>query len=304
MNNTQLYAGLGRQCIWPKDISRLFLTSQPKRPRQRSLKAEAGWFGRESRDGKKMGAISERSETTNEDILIFFFQLDLATRAQCALNMEQDEVAQQFRNKLAETYLVVDDWEMNHQISSVKELNQRSSSSEKLKEDQPRRVKLKIRPLVFYVYVQNLQKAIENENYVLAAEIRDQISNLETESLAASAKALAFENVQYAFRLGQKVRHKLFGYRAIICGMDPVCCESSSWMETANVEKLVQGSNQPFYQVLADVRADPGLLVAYVPEENLLAPDKSDMVSIGVDLTTPIFPSYFTELIQQETSSP
>lgn len=82
MNNTQLYAGLGRQCIWPKDISRLFLTSQPKRPRQRSLKAEAGWFGRESRDGKKMGAISERSETTNEDILIFFFQLDLATRAQ------------------------------------------------------------------------------------------------------------------------------------------------------------------------------------------------------------------------------
>ncbi|XP_026434025.1 clp protease adapter protein ClpF, chloroplastic-like isoform X1 [Papaver somniferum] len=258
MNNTQLYAGLGRQCIWPKDISRLFLTSQPKRPRQRSLKAEAGWFGRESRDGKKMGAISERSETANEDILIFFFQLDLATRAQCALNMEQYEVAQQFRNKLAEVE------------SEVIQQREAKSGSTSKGEAQDKAISiLRLRS--------NLQKAIENENYVLAAEIRDQISNLETESLAASAKALAFENVQYAFRLGQKVRHKLFGYRAIICGMDPVCCESSSWMETANVAKLVQGSNQPFYQVLVDVRADPDLLVAYVPEENLLAPDKPDM---------------------------
>ncbi|MCI09689.1 hypothetical protein A2U01_0030776, partial [Trifolium medium] len=30
------------------------------------------------------------------------------------------------------------------------------------------------------------------------------------ESLAASDKALAHENAQYVFRLGQKVRHKLF----------------------------------------------------------------------------------------------
>lgn len=36
----------------------------------------------------------------------------------------------------------------------------------------------------------------------------------------------------------------------MVCGMDPLCCESSSWMETAQVEKLSQGPNQPFYQVL------------------------------------------------------
>jgi hypothetical protein len=41
------------------------------------------------------------------------------------------------------------------------------------------------------------------------------------------------------------------GYRGVICGMDPVCCESKSWMETANVEKLSKGPNQPFYQVNA-----------------------------------------------------
>lgn len=45
----------------------------------------------------------------------------------------------------------------------------------------------------------------------MAAELRDEISKLEAESLAASATALAHENAQYAFRLGQKVRHKKFG---------------------------------------------------------------------------------------------
>lgn len=57
----------------------------------------------------------------------------------------------------------------------------------------------------------DLQKAIDSENYALAADIRDQISKLEAESLAASAKALAFENARFAFRLGQKVNHKIFG---------------------------------------------------------------------------------------------
>ena len=51
--------------------------------------------------------------------------------------------------------------------------------------------------------------------------------------------------------VSMKVRaHVVFsGYQAVVCGMDPVCCESSSWMETAQVEKLPRGSNQPFYQV-------------------------------------------------------
>eukprot|EP01018_Ginkgo_biloba_P037405 Gb_13503 [translate_table: standard] len=47
-------------------------------------------------------AISERSDSSNEDILLFFFQLDLTTRIQCALNSDQYEIAQQLRSKLAE----------------------------------------------------------------------------------------------------------------------------------------------------------------------------------------------------------
>lgn len=48
---------------------------------QRHMRVEAGWLfkggGEQSSD-----ASLERSESANEDILIFFYQLDLATRVQ------------------------------------------------------------------------------------------------------------------------------------------------------------------------------------------------------------------------------
>lgn len=101
----------------------------------RDLKVKAGWlFNRGG--GKESEASCEQSESANEDILIFFFQLDLATRVQVwpcnfyssfkfvlycffwyaahelllvccyelqyALNMEQYDIAQQLRNKLTE----------------------------------------------------------------------------------------------------------------------------------------------------------------------------------------------------------
>lgn len=66
-------------------------------------------------------------------------------------------------------------------------------------------------PFPIFYYSADLQNAIESENYALAAQLRDEISKLETESLAASATVLAYENAEYSFRLGQKVRHKIFG---------------------------------------------------------------------------------------------
>lgn len=224
--------------------------------RPRHMRVEAGWLFKGGDPG--LDATSERSESANEDILIFFFQLDLATRVQYALNMEEYDIAQQLRNKLTEVEAeVIRQQEGKRGSSSKSEAQDKAISIIRLRAD--------------------LQGAIESENYALAAKLRDEISKLEAESLAVSAKALAHENANYSFRLGQKVRHKSFGYRAVVCGMDPVCCESSSWMETAQVEKLSRGSNQPFYQVLVDVHADPNLLVAYVAEENLLAPDQPDM---------------------------
>ncbi|KAF5203103.1 Clp protease adapter protein clpf protein [Thalictrum thalictroides] len=242
-------------CLWHQNVLRLYLTSHCNRLKQRNVKVEAGWLFKGS--DRTNDASSERSESANEDILIFFFQLDLATRVQCALNMEQYEIAQQLRNKLTEVEAeVIKQQDFKRGSTAKSEAQDKAISILRLRTD--------------------MQKAIESENYALAAELRDKISKLEAESLAASAKALAYENVRYAFRLGQKVRHKIFGYRGVICGMDPVCCESSSWMENAHVTKLSRGNNQPFYQVLVDVYADPNLLVTYVSEENLLAPDQAD----------------------------
>ncbi|XWS23129.1 hypothetical protein CRYUN_Cryun29cG0094800 [Craigia yunnanensis] len=249
-------SGIGRQSLWHGYVPSYYFKGKPNLLRKRNLGVKARWPF-EGGD-QELGASSERSETANEDILIFFFQLDLTTQVQRALNLEEYEIAQQLRNKLTEVESeILKQQEAKRGLSSKSEAQDKAISMVRLRGE--------------------LQNAIENENYALAAQLRDDISKLEAESLAASAKALAHENAQYAFRLGQKVQHKIFGYRAVVCGMDPGCCETSSWMEAAQVKKLSRGSNQPFYQVLVDVYADPNLLVAYVPEENLLAPEQPDL---------------------------
>lgn len=221
----------------------------------RNLRVQAGWLFKGGDQSSE--ASSERSENANEDILMFFFQLDLATRVQYALNVEQYEIAQQLREKLTEVESeVLRQQESRRGPASKSEAQDMAISILRLRAD--------------------LQNAVQSEDYDLAAKLRDEISKLEAESLTASIRAQAYENAQYAFRLGQKVRHKNFGYRGVICGMDPICCESSSWMENAQVEKLTRGPDQPFYQVLVDVITDPNLLVAYVPEESLVAPSEPD----------------------------
>ncbi|KAH8479539.1 hypothetical protein H0E87_031293 [Populus deltoides] len=257
LRKTHAVSGFDSQCPLHHCLQGLHFMGNPNTLNRRNLRVEAGWLFNKGGE-QELDASSERSESANEDILIFFFQLDLGTRVQYALNVEQYDIAQQLRNKLTEVEgEVIRQQEAKRGSSSKSEAQDKAISIIRLRAD--------------------LQNAIENENYAVAAELRDQISELEAESLAASAKALVYENAQYAFRLGQKVKHKTFGYQAVVCGMDPICCESSSWMETAQVEKLARGSSQPFYQVLVDVHEDPNLLVAYVPEENLVAPEKPDM---------------------------
>uniref|UniRef100_A0A0E0QEX8 UVR domain-containing protein n=1 Tax=Oryza rufipogon TaxID=4529 RepID=A0A0E0QEX8_ORYRU len=160
-----------------------------------TVRTNARWlFGGDGRSSSN--ARMERSESANEDILIFYFQLDLQTRIQI------------------ETVI-------------IRQREAKRGSSKTEAQDKAINL-LRVRA--------DLQKAVDSENYALAAALRDEIAKLETESLAVSAKALAYQNVKYAFRLGQKVRHK----------------------------------------VLVDVYADPELLVAYVAEENLAEAEISE----------------------------
>lgn len=69
-----------RKWVWNQSFQRLLLTDDSYSSRHRDFKVEAKWkFG-----GGEQGlnASVERSESANEGILIFFFQLDLATRVQ------------------------------------------------------------------------------------------------------------------------------------------------------------------------------------------------------------------------------
>lgn len=77
---TQIASATDRHYIWPQYVQSLFLTGNPNILRHRNLRVEAGWLFKGG--GQGLDASSERSESANEDILIFFFQLDLATRVQ------------------------------------------------------------------------------------------------------------------------------------------------------------------------------------------------------------------------------
>ncbi|KAJ9554162.1 hypothetical protein OSB04_018207 [Centaurea solstitialis] len=269
LDRSHVVFGTGKRFLLHRCVRNVPFMSPSDISRRQGTRVEAGWF---FKGGGNQGseASSERSDSANEDILIFFYQLDLATRVQYALNLEEYDIAKQLRNKLNEVETeVIKQQETKRGLSSKSEAQDKGISILRLRAD--------------------LQNAIENENYSLAVEIRDQISKVEADSLAASIKAQAFQKAQFEFRLGQKVRHKKFGYRAVVCGMDPVCCETSSWMESAHVDQLTRGPDQPYYQVLVDVHEDPNLLVAYVPEENLLAPEEPDKARFDHPYTSFLF---------------
>ncbi|CAK7326163.1 unnamed protein product [Dovyalis caffra] len=322
------------QCPLHQCVQGLQFIGNPNILRRRNLRVEAGWlFNKEGE--QELDASSERSESANEDILIFFFQLDLATRVQYALNVEQYDIAQQLRNKLTEvtshfrayydlifncvvSFMLNEfaSWKVEAEVIGQQEAKRGSSSKSEAQDKAIRIIRLRA----------DLQTAIENENYAVAAELRDQISELEAESLAASAKALVYENA-HCIKYVEKESIEMYSchgstseepnvmilnsmhagfsfpdtgssrfpywsnnynfhrcYRAVVCGMDPVCCESSSWMETAHVEKLARGSSQPFYQVQCishfvvgeRLKGHAFSPASYVPEENLVAPEKPD----------------------------
>lgn len=77
---TSLTQLTSRQCFWHQSTRSFSLTSQPFRSKRGNFKIKAGWLFKG--DGQELGARIERSENANNDILIFFFQLDLATRVQ------------------------------------------------------------------------------------------------------------------------------------------------------------------------------------------------------------------------------
>lgn len=112
---------------------------------------------------------------------------------------------------------------------------------------------------------QELDKLVAVERYEEAAQIRDSMTLLEFRKrlLEMSAKP------RVLFRVGDTVYHKKNGYKGVIFGHDPECSAPPDWQKTEDVASLVDGSNQPFYHILVDVRDNPKAVTSYVAQEDL-----------------------------------
>ncbi|KAJ9611606.1 hypothetical protein H2200_004790 [Cladophialophora chaetospira] len=73
------------------------------------------------------------------------------------------------------------------------------------------------------------------------------------------------------FKVGQVFRHRRRGYLAVIYGWDHYCRMQEQWITMNQVDRLPQGRNQPFYNVLVEDES-----TRYVAQENvvLLGPEE------------------------------
>ena len=75
------------------------------------------------------------------------------------------------------------------------------------------------------------------------------------------------------FRIGDRVRHGVFGFCGIIFDVDPVFSNSEEWYEA---NPLRPDRNQPFYHLLADNGEQS--YVAYVSQQHLAMDDGTEPI--------------------------
>lgn len=85
------------------------------------------------------------------------------------------------------------------------------------------------------------------------------------------------------FTVGQIVRHSRFGYRGLICDVDPVYSNDPQWYET--MAKSRPPKDRPWYHVLVDGET----YVTYVAESNL---EECDNVAEPIE--HPLLPHFFS----------
>eukprot|EP00244_Chara_vulgaris_P013759 TRINITY_DN811_c0_g3_i3.p1 TRINITY_DN811_c0_g3~~TRINITY_DN811_c0_g3_i3.p1 ORF type:complete len:323 (-),score=39.05 TRINITY_DN811_c0_g3_i3:426-1370(-) len=111
-----------------------------------------------------------------------------------------------------------------------------------------------------------LAEAVAQQRFEEAAPLRDYIETMELRKrvLEISAKP------RTAYRVGDVIVHRRYGYRGVIYGHDPECSAPEDWQEATRIDMLNEGRNQPFYHVLVDSRDRPGVMSTYVAQENIV----------------------------------
>ncbi|KAK9814484.1 hypothetical protein WJX72_006640 [[Myrmecia] bisecta] len=207
--------------------------------------------------------LSAFSQLVHEEILLFILQLEHDVQLNRALHYENFDAAQSIRQRRQN----IDEAAAHVQAVKGEDSGERQAgggTADLATEG------LRLRS--------ELQRAVDEEKYDVAAALRDQLKELQAQAEAASASSSGRSagDRQPQFRLGQRVMHATHGVRGVICGWDVCCCEAEAWQEGSGIAQLQHGSSQPFYHVLVDDRDWPFLdraPVAYVPEELLTAPE-------------------------------
>jgi len=80
--------------------------------------------------------------------------------------------------------------------------------------------------------------------------------------------------LQGRFQIGERVRHRIFGFRGVVYDVDPEFGNTEEWYNS--IPKGVRPrKNQPFYHLLAET-PDKAPYEAYVSEQNLVSDQDGD----------------------------
>lgn len=78
------------------------------------------------------------------------------------------------------------------------------------------------------------------------------------------------------FRIGTRVRHRVFGFRGVIFDVDPEFANTEEWYESIP-QDMRPSKEQPFYHLLAET-LEKKPYIAYVSEQNLLPDDAREPI--------------------------
>lgn len=221
-----------------------------QRPSRTYLCSHRAWSSKQQTD--------QHSPLTFQELVLFIFQQEFDKQLQRALNYEDYDQASDVRHRRQ----TIDE-------ALEKLQGHKGRFSEAVKQTFPsQEVQLRVQ----------LQRAVDEQRYDDAADLRDRLGKLQQDMRdAAAAKGTTIEARQpRRFKLGQRVEHVTSGYRAVVYGWDDGCYEDDDWKKIVDITSLNFGDLQPFYHVLVDARDWPldsaVPPVAYVPQEQLIAP--------------------------------
>ncbi|XP_070568963.1 uncharacterized protein [Ptychodera flava] len=85
------------------------------------------------------------------------------------------------------------------------------------------------------------------------------------------------------YRVGQVIKHKLWGYRGVIIGWDETAKAPEQWLKQMHPADKPHWRKQPNYSILVDTRDRPQAQVTYIPQENIEIVSNTKVIHPALD---------------------